>query len=281
MPGNTASQNPDSEESQPDSRWLFGAGVFLFLAGAASGAMLYAFGLAGRTFNIGVLRGGLLTFGIISLLVAAGVVLISGLIQIAGILWPRSLTIWSEHRLLRKARKRTMTLLQRKHALQEEKARLTARMQATYMMEKESARIANQQALTELRSSLQSSMVRSCEIVFDHLHRTLDQYTDLVQEIEESELPPLQKKDLLDSLSAKLGTESNDQKRISAQRMMEAAIWDVRLQKARAMARRNVASALEYLEKIRQKAETQKFLMQIDSLIRELSSEQPIETRQT
>lgn len=255
--------------------------MFLFLAGAASGAMLYAFGLAGRQFNVGVLRGGLLTFGVISLLVAAGVVLISGLIQIAGVLWPRSLTIWSEHRMLRKARKRAMSALQRKHTLQEEKARLTARMQATYIMEKESARVANQQALAEIRSSLQTSMVRSCEIVFEHLNRTLDQYTDLVQEIEESDLPTLDKKELLDALSAKVSAEATDQKRISAQRMMEAAIWDVRLQKARSMARKNVGSAVEYLRKIRSKAETQKFLLQIDSLIRELSAEQPVETRQT
>lgn len=259
---------------------LLGVGVFLFLAGAAAGAMLYAFGLAGRQFNLGVLRGGLLTFGIISLLVALGVLIISGLIHLAGILWPRSLTMWSEHRLLRRARKRTLSLLQRRHSMQEEKARLTARMQATYVMEKESARVANQQALTELRSALQSSMVRSCEIVFDHLNRTLDEYNELVNEIESSELPPLDKKELLDALSSKLNVEAQDQKRVSAQRMMEAAIWDVRFQKARSMAKKNVTAAIEYLQKIRQKTDTQRFLLQIDSLIRELSAERPVQSRQ-
>lgn len=280
MSGKLVQPDDDSEESQMDSRVLLGAGVFVFLAGAASGAMLYAFGLAGRQFNLGVLRGGLLTFGIISLLVAFGVLIISGLIHLAGILWPRSLTMWSEHRLLRKARKRTLSLLQRRHSIQEEKARLTARMQATYVMEKESARVANQQALTELRSALQSSMVRSCEIVFDHLNRTLDEYNELVTEIESSELSPLDKKELLDALSSRLNVDAQDQKRVSAQRMMEAAIWDVRFQKARSMAKKNVAAAIEYLQKIRQKTDTQRFLLQIDSLIRELSAERPVQSRQ-
>lgn len=280
MSGKPVQPDADSEDSPVDSRVMLGAGVFLFLAGAASGAMLYAFGLAGRTFNIGVLRGGLLTFGIISLLVALGVLIISGLIHLAGIIWPRSLTIWSEHRLLRKARKRTMSLISRRHSLQEEKARLTAKMQATYIMEKESARVANQQALTELRSALQTSMVRSCEIVFDHLNRTLDQYNELVHEIESSDLPALEKKELLDALSAKLNVEAQDQKRVSAQRMMEAAIWDVRFQKARSLAKKNVSVAIEYLQKIRQKTDTQRFLLQIDSLIRELSADRPVESRQ-
>jgi hypothetical protein len=280
MSGKPVQPDADSEDSPVDSRVMLGAGVFLFLAGAASGAMLYAFGLAGRTFNIGVMRGGLLTFGIISLLVALGVLIISGLIHLAGIIWPRSLTIWSEHRLLRKARKRTRSLINRRHSLQEEKARLTAKMQATYIMEKESARVANQQALTELRSALQTSMVRSCEIVFDHLNRTLDQYNELVHEIESSDLPALDKKELLDALSAKLNVEAQDQKRVSAQRMMEAAIWDVRFQKARSLAKKNVAVAIEYLQKIRQKTDTQRFLLQIDSLIRELSADRPVESRQ-
>lgn len=262
----------DSDDESLDGRILLAGGVFLFIAGAAAGAMLYAFGLAGRHFDISVLRGGLLTFGVISLTVAVGVILMTVLIQLLGIFWPRSLTIWSESRLLRKAKKRTLSLLTRRHGLQEERARLTAKMQATYVMEKESAKVANQQALLELRGALQTSMVRSCEIVFEHLNRTLDQYHELIAEIEASPLPPIEKKELLDSLSAKLNVESVDQKRQSAQQMMESAIWEIRFRKARMMASKKTDAAVDYLQKIRQRTESHRILLQIDALIRELTT---------
>lgn len=265
-------QGPDSDEESLDGRILLAAGVFVFIAGAAAGAMLYAFGLAGRRFDISVLRGGLLTFGVISLAVAVGVILMTILIQLLGILWPRSLTIWSESRLLSKARKRTMSVLTRRHSLQEERARLTAKMQATYVMEKESAKVANQQALQELRGALQTSMVRGCEIVFDHLNRTLDQYHELIAEIESSPLPPIEKAELLDSLSRKLNVESIDQKRQSAQQMMESAIWEIRFRKARMLADRKTDAAVDYLQKIRQRTESHRILLQIDALIRELTA---------
>jgi len=262
----------DPDEKSFDGRILLAGGLFLFISGAASGAMLYAFGLAGRHFDITVLRGGLLTFGVISLLVAVGVILMTMLIQLLAIFWPRSLTILSETRLLRKAKKRTMSLLSRRHSLQEERARLTAKMQATYVMEKESAKVANQQALQELRAALQTSMVRSCEIVFEHLNRTLDHYHDLVSEIESSSLPPLEKKELLDTLSVKLNVDNQDQKRQSTQQMMESAIWEVRLRKARMLATRKTDAAVSYLQKIRERTESHRILLQIDALIRELTA---------
>lgn len=262
----------DSEDESIDGRLLLAGGVFLFLSGAACGAMLYAFGLAGRRFDVSVLRGGLLTFGVISLGVAVGVVLMTGLIQVIGVLWPRSLTFWSESRLLRRARKRALTHLQRRHNLQEERARLTAKMQATYVMEKESAKVANQQALQELRGALQTSMVRSCEIVFEHLNKTLDHYHELIAEIERSALSATEKKDLLDALSARLNVESLDQKRQSTQQLMESAIWEIRFQKARMMARKRTDAAVSYLQRIRQRTESHKVLLQIDALIRELTA---------
>jgi len=261
----------DSDDAVLDKRLTLVAAIFLFIAGAATGAMLYAFGLAGRHFDMSVLRGGLLTFGIISLAVAAGVMFMTVLIQVLGALWPRSLTFWSENRLLRRAKKRTHMLLQRRHNLQEERARLTAKMQATYVMEKESAKVANQQALQELRSALQTSMVRSCEIVFEHLNRTLDRYHELIGEIESSALSALEKKELLDTLSAKLNVDSIDQKRQSTQQMMESAIWEIRFRKARMMAKKKSGAAISYLKKIRQRTESHKILLQIDALIRELT----------
>lgn len=267
-----------SPENSPDLRILAAGASVLFLGGAASGAMLYAFGIAGRQFELSTLRGGLLTFGVIVLLVAAGAGIMSLLIQAIGFLWPQTLRYWSEQRLLRKARQRTHKQLRRRHSLQEERARLTAKMQATLIMEKESARLANQQALQELRSALQSSMVRSCEIVFDHLNRTLDQYQELVDDISSSDLPAPEKKELLDQLTAKLDTGTFDQKNQSARQMMESAIWDVRFQKARMLAKRETAAAVNYLQKIRSRTESHKILLRIDSMIRELkeSSEQTI-----
>jgi len=262
----------DSDEESPNGHILLAGGVFLFIAGAVVGSMLYAFGIAGRHFDVSTLRSGLLTFGIISLAVAVGVVLMTGVIRLLTIFWPRSLTIWSEVRLLRRAKKRTLSLLNRRHGMQEERARLTAKMQATYVMEKESAKVANQQALQELRGALQISMVRSCEIVFEHLNRTLDQYHELIAEIEASALPAIEKKDLLDALSAKLNVESLGQKQQSAQQMMETAIWEIRFSKARMMAKRKSTAAVDYLQKIRQRTESHRILLKIDALIRELTA---------
>lgn len=115
--------NPDDDsvDETPNGPILLGGGVFLFIAGAVVGAMLYAFGLAGRHFDVSVLRSGLLTFGVISLAVAIGVVLMTALIKLMTVFWPRSLTIWSEVRLLRRAKKKTLSLLTRRHGMQEER----------------------------------------------------------------------------------------------------------------------------------------------------------------
>lgn len=264
--------NMIDEPEGPDLRMLMGVGTFLFLAGAVFGAAVYSLGIARRTFDLSMLRGGLLTFGIVTLLCVAGVVVMTIFIQILGVLWPRSLTIWSEHRLLRRARNKTLALLQRRHRLQEERARLTARLQATYLLEKESATMANQKALQELRSALQVSAVRSCEIVMDHLNQTLEQYQQLVEEIESSPLDVMAKKELLDLLQAKLNTDAADQKRQSAQMMMETAIWDVRLEKARRIARRSLSNAVAYLEKLRKKTESHRVLLKIDALLKDLQN---------
>jgi len=264
--------NMNDEPEGPDLRVLTGVGTFLFLAGAVFGAAVYSLGIARRTFDLSMLRGGLLTFGIVTLLCVAGVVVMTIFIQILGVLWPRSLTIWSEHRLLRRARNKTLALLQRRHRLQEERARLTARLQATYLLEKESATMANQKSLQELRSALQVSAVRSCEIVMDHLNQTLEQYQQLVEEIEGSSLDVTAKKELLDLLQAKLNTDASDQKRQSAQMMMETAIWDVRLEKARRIARRSLSNAVAYLEKLRKKTESHRVLLKIDALLKDLQN---------
>ncbi|MEZ6032328.1 MAG: hypothetical protein R3C17_04490 [Planctomycetaceae bacterium] len=262
----------ETDDESPNGVILVVVGLFLFIAGVVVGAMLYAFGLAGRKFDVSLLQSGLVTFGIIALVVALGVTVMTALIKLLSVVWPGSLKIWSEVRLLRSAKKNTLSLLARRHELQEERARLTAKMQATYVMEKESAKVANQQALQELRGALQISMVRSCEIVFEHLNRTLNQYHELIAEIEASPLSAVEKKQLLDALSQKLNAESLEQKKQSAQQLMESAIWEIRFNKARMLAKRKTSAAIDYLRKIRQRTESHRILLKIDALIHELTT---------
>ena len=94
----------------------------------------------------------------------------------------------------------------------------------------------------------------------------------MIAEIEVSSLPPVEKKRLLDALSAKLNVEAVDQNRHSAQQMMESAIWEIRFRKARMMASRRTDAAVDYLQKIRQRTESHRVLLQIDALIRELTA---------
>lgn len=272
MTADRRSPEPEPDDSGFDRYLLLVCGIGLFVSGAACGAMLYAFGLAGRRFDISVLRGGLLTFGVITLLVVAGVGVVTMFIHAIGYFWPRSLTIWSELRILRRARKRTLGLLATKRSQQEERARLTAKLQATFLLEKESAAVANQQSLKELRTALQLSAVRSCEIVNEHLSRTIDHYQELLDDIEGSILSAREKQELISQLNQKLSSDTQTERQRSAQSMMESAIWDVRLQKARMMAERRSDAALAYLKNIRQRAESQRVLIQIDNLIRELSA---------
>jgi hypothetical protein len=274
MPAEPRTPTPLAAETDPalDGRLLLAGGVFLFLAGAACGAMLYAFGLAGRQFDMTVLRGGLLTFGIVTLAVATGAFLLTVIVHLLALLWPRSLSVWSERLSLRRLRRKATGLLETRRTQQEERARLTARMQATYLLEKESAQLANQQALKELRTALQGAAVRSCEVVYEHLNRTLGQYTELVREIETSWLPAAARRELMGQLSRKLTEDVRSDKARSAQAVMESAIWDVRLSKAREMAQHRVSSAVAYLQKIRQRTDSHRILLQIDALIRELSA---------
>jgi hypothetical protein len=270
MSASPGSKGPPGDDSGVDSRLMLAGGVCVFLAGAVCGAMLYAFGIAGRQFNIATFRDGLLTFGVIALLLAVGIVLMTLLIQALALFWPRSMTIWSELRILKRAKKKSLGLLDQKKARQEERARLTARMQATYLLEKESAKVANHQSLKELRAALQLSAVRSCEIVYEHLNRTIDQYQELIAEIEASILETGEKRDLLNSLNSRLVTEAQEDRQRSAQSIMEQAIWEVRFRKARVMAGRRTDAAVAYLRKIRQRTDSHRILLQIDAMIREI-----------
>ena len=113
------------------------------------------------------------------------------------------------------------------------------------------------------------SAVRS---VTEHLQKTLVQYQDLITEIESSALTATDKKELLDSLNAKLNTDTLYQKRESAQDMMESAIWEIRFRKARTMAKKKTDAAVSYLRNIRLRTDSHRILLQIDALIRELNT---------
>ena len=54
--------------------------------------------------------------------------------------------------------------------------------------------------------------------------------------------------------------------------MMESAIWDVRFGKARLLAKKKSQTAVDYLQKLRQRTEGHKVLLLIDAMIKEFSA---------
>lgn len=246
------------------------AGGLLFVVAMLLGATCYALGHSVADFRWSTFRSG----GIVFLLIlggtaAAGLVL-AVLLRLLFAVSPVSWARLREHRQLRRAKRRALSRIEQRRTVQEEQARLTAMLQAAYLLEKESTRMANSQAVREFQKALQSGVVRSCEVVFDHLQRTVDQYEQVVAEIENSPLPAADKTSLLDELSQQLNTAGLDQRHRLARRMMEDAIWRVRLRKARLLSRRNPESARKYLQSVRQPDTSHRILIQINALLKEL-----------
>ncbi|MCA9034225.1 MAG: hypothetical protein KDA91_03790 [Planctomycetaceae bacterium] len=249
-------------------------GGVLLVTAMLLGATIYAFGVRGEGFRWDVFRGGAIVFLICIGCVAAGCILLTLLFRILMAFMPSSLRNWSSRGELNQARRRSVSAIERRHRVQEEQARLTAMMQASYLYERESARTSNARALGEFRKALQTGVVNSCEIVFDHLNRTIEQYERVVEEIEASELGDSERAELLNSLSRQLDVGAMTQRHRSAQRMMEDAIWRVRFQKARMMGRRNVESAVRYLQSVRKPDCSQRVLLQIDAMLAEFNDSQ-------
>lgn len=234
------------------------------------GAVVYALGMRAENFQWNTFRTGAMLFIGVVAAALAGTVVVTLAVRVIAFISPRSLQVVSEKRRLNQSRKKAVSAIRRRHQLQEEHARLTARMQAAYLFEKESARIADSQAVRELQKAVQSSMVRSCEVVFDHLNRTVEEYQRVVDEIRSSSLTDGEKSELLDQLTRQLDVPGEAHRHRSAQRMMEDAIWRVRFRKARLLSRRNPVTARQYLQTLRKSGTSHRMLVQIDALMKEL-----------
>lgn len=270
MPGELPdfSRLPD-DDAEKLHRASFGALVLLFLLLFL--AILYAIGEKANHFNWNNLRRGLLTFGIIMLSACTAVVAIVCVVRAGQYLIPETMKHLAERRRLKQETGRVHSAIGRKRELNEERARLTAQLQATYLFEKESTRSANAKASQEFREALQSSVLRSCEIAFDHISKVVEQYEAVVAEIESSELPTAEKSELLSSLTNQLDVAATEQRNTDSRRMMESEIWKVRLRKARLMAKEKPASARRYLQEVRREARGSRLKSKIDDLISTLA----------
>lgn len=235
--------------------------ILLFLV------VIYALGERVQGFRWHTFRNGILTLGTILLAVSVVVGGFTLLIRNVAHYAPASLLLISERRKLNKARRSATDAISKKQELNEERARMTAQLQATYLFEKESSRAANAQATQEFREALQSSVMRSCEIAFNHITQVVEQYERVVAEIEDCSLPATDKADLLNTLTKQLDLAATEERNKDAQKMMEAEVWKIRFQKAKLLSKRNPESALKYLQKIMKEAKGQRLKEKINTLI--------------
>jgi len=255
-----------------DARHLgrFGIGLFGLLFVLLFLVVIYALGEQANGFRWQTFRTGILTLGIIllavSVVVGGFVLLIRGLTHF----WPEAVSRISERRQLNRARKTATDAISKKQELNEERARVTARLQATYLFEKESSRAANAQATREFRDALQSSVLRSCEIAFDHITKVIQQYEQVVAEIEGSALSDSAKADLLTSLTSQLDLAATEERNKDAQKMMESEVWKVRFRKAKLLSQQNRESAAKYLRLLLKEANGQRLKEKINELLETL-----------
>ncbi|MEQ9406267.1 MAG: hypothetical protein RIK87_01020 [Fuerstiella sp.] len=251
-----------------------GVGMFVLLALLLLLAIVYSIGERMHGFRWDTFRNGLFTFGVILLSVCATVAGITAGIRGLTWLWPEAMQQMTDRRRLKKARRDAVAAIGDKHRLAEERARLTAQLQATYLFEKETTQAANAQASHQFREALQTGAVRSCQIAFDHISKVVEQYEQVLAEIEASALPAGEKAELLTSLTQQLDIAATNDRNKDARRMMEAEIWKVRFRKARLLARDKSEAAVRYLTSIQPEARGPRMKAKIARLIESLSAEQ-------
>lgn len=248
-----------------------GIGMLVLLVALLLLAIVYTIGEKMEGFRWHTLRNGLFSFGVIILSVCVTVIGITAAIRGIAYLWPEALQHLADRRELKNARRAAADAISEKHRLTEERARLTAQLQATFLFEKETIRTANAQASREFREALQSSVLRSCEIAFEHINTVVEQYEQVVAEIEAASLPAAEKTELLNSLIQQLDISAAEDRNRDARRMMESEIWKVRFRKARMMAKDKSDAAIRYLERIREEARGTKRKAKITELIQTLT----------
>ncbi|APZ95606.1 hypothetical protein [Fuerstiella marisgermanici] len=250
----------------------FGVGMFVALLVLLLLAVVYSIGQKIEGFRWNTFRNGLFTFGLILLSVCATVVAMTFAIRGMTLLWPEAMQRSAERRKLKKATHDATSAIAERQRLNEERARLTAQLQATYLFEKETSDAANAKASQAFREALQSSVLQSCQIAFDHINKVVEQYEQVVKEIELSELPSGDKTELLNSLAKQLDVAATEERNKDAQKMMESEIWKVRFRKARLIAKDSPAAAVRYLNRIQQEARGPKLKARIQVMIDSISA---------
>lgn len=254
-------------EEQSKDLGGFGVGLLVLLFALLTVLVIYVVGEKAASFQWHNLKRGLLTFGVILLGISAFVVLTTGAIKAARYLWPNIADNRLQRARLKTERKAAAAAISRKRQLSEERARLTARLQATYLFEKETSVTANAKASQEFRNALQASVTRSCEIAFDHINQVVQQYEQVLAEIDASTLPEKDKADLLQQLTSQLEIAATSQRNQDAQKLMENEIWKIRFRKARLMMKQNPPAAINYLQTIRKEAKGQRLGEKISELM--------------
>ncbi|MCA9061712.1 MAG: hypothetical protein KDA96_01555 [Planctomycetaceae bacterium] len=233
------------ESSGRLTRFVVGTSVFLVILLVL--ILIYLIGEKLQGFSWKILRDGLIGFAIILLAVSTGIICLTFVVRFIVLIMPQSARNFSERRQLHKSHRDAMTAIATKERLNEERARLTAQFQATYLFEKETTATANSRAAREFQEALQSGVVRSVGVACDHIQQVVQQYEELVTQINESELPASEKTQLLRALTKNLDTAAIERKNRDAYRLMENEIWRVRLRKARLLAKSDASSAEQYL----------------------------------
>lgn len=273
MPQEELTSGSDLERQSTANLASLAVGTLLFLVAVLLGGVIYALGQSADSFRWETFISGGRIFLLVLLGVSTAGLAIAFLLRVLSAVFPQAVRSIPARRRLRQARRRAVSMILQRHRRHEEQARLTAMMQASYLYERESARMANSQGIREFQKALQSGIVRSCEVVFAHLNQVVDQYEQLINEIQESSLDDAEKAELLESLARNLNVSSLDQRHRAARRMMEDAVWKVRLRKARLLARRNPETARKYLLSVRLPETSHRILIQIDALMKELPSD--------
>ena len=261
---------PDFSRLPEDSAknlYRFGVGLFVLLVSLLLLAVIYSLGEALEGFQWRYLRNGLIGFLAITLGICVLVLVTSLVVKGLTLFWSKTFHGRSERRQLEKASTAANNALIEKHRLNEDRARLTTQLQAAYLFEKESSPATNARAAKEFRTALQTGVMKSCEIAFDHIGKVIDQYEKVVAEIQTSSLSDGEKAQLLNSLTKQLDVAATDQRNIHAEKMMEAEIWKVRFRKAKMIAVENPKAAVKYLNSIRNEARTSLTKTKVQELI--------------
>ena len=230
-----------------------------------------------RTARREHLFGGLGGFAATMLIAAGSVILATVCIRLSVSLFGTVVSGAVERLRLRSATRCAHTSIARKQQLLEERIRLAAQLRATWMFERECYSLANAQARREFGEALQIGLTRSCKIAFDQIGLVVDQYERMLKELDESPLEAADKTELLEKLTSQLNVSATQNRNRSAERLMDAEIWKLRLETADRLRHTSRTSALRYLKQIESATCPSPGRRKIQALMRRLQGEMKVD----